>query len=410
MEATFKKYQRIDRGRKASLIMARLALISALINLLLAFSKYFFGKLTGSLALKADALHSAADVVCSLTIWAGIKISTRRSRNFPYGLYKVENLAALAAAFFIFYAAYEIIKESLRLQTPTQLEYLPWAILGVLLMAVVTFFFSKYEYRLAKLTGSPSLEADAKHTFTELLSAAVILVGLLGSLTPFKFTDKLAALFVAMVIIHLGWGILRDSIKVLLEASVDSKTLSGIISLIRAHPEIVSIKSLLGRQAGRFKLIEAEIILDCESLEEAHALVTAIEEEIYQRFPDIDRVFIHFEPRPREEVIVAIPVDEEGAKVMEHFGCAPAFLLVYLDCKDGQKIKEKRLISNPQIDSSRKKGVKTAEFLAGLGVNRLLLKKCPESSGAFYALKALKIEVICRPSFELATLERTPLC
>ncbi|HFB83309.1 MAG TPA: cation diffusion facilitator family transporter, partial [Thermodesulfatator sp.] len=155
----------------ASRIMARLALVSASINLLLALAKYSLGKLTGSLALTADALHSLADVVCSLTIWAGIRLANRRSRYFPYGLYKVENLAALLAAFFIFYAAYEIVKESLKIHTPNRLEHLPLAVVGVVIMAMVTFFFSRYEYRLARATGSPSLEADAKHTFSELLSS-----------------------------------------------------------------------------------------------------------------------------------------------------------------------------------------------------------------------------------------------
>ena len=390
--------------------MARLALVSASINLLLALAKYSLGKLTGSLALTADALHSLADVVCSLTIWAGIRLANRRSRYFPYGLYKVENLAALLAAFFIFYAAYEIVKESLNIHTPNRLEHLPLAVVGVVIMAMVTFFFSRYEYRLARATGSPSLEADAKHTFSELLSSGVILLGLLGTLTPFKFTDKLAALFVALLILHLGWGILIDSIKVLLEASVDPKTISEVVSIIRAFPQVVSIKSLIGRRSGRFKLIEAEIVLDCQGLEEAHELVTEIEERIYHHFPDIDRVIIHFEPRPREEIVLAIAVDKEGKEILPHFGCAPAFLVLRIDCRNGGRIKERKLVVNPHAAKEKQRGIKTAEFLASLGVNRLLVKAPPSPSGWLYALKALGIEPLFRPDFDLSDLEKAPPC
>ena len=68
----------------------------------------------GSLALKADAIHSLADVVSSFTIFLGIVIADRKTRTFPEGLYKVENLVALASSFFIFFAAYEIDEKRLK--------------------------------------------------------------------------------------------------------------------------------------------------------------------------------------------------------------------------------------------------------------------------------------------------------
>ena len=48
--------------------------------------------LSGSVALIADAIHSASDVISSATVFAGIRIPKRKSKNFPYGLYKVETL------------------------------------------------------------------------------------------------------------------------------------------------------------------------------------------------------------------------------------------------------------------------------------------------------------------------------
>jgi divalent metal cation (Fe/Co/Zn/Cd) transporter len=75
--------------------------------------KYFLGEISGSLALRADAIHSLADVVSSLTIFLGIIISDRKTRTFPEGLYKVENLVALLSSLFIFYAAFEIVWEAI---------------------------------------------------------------------------------------------------------------------------------------------------------------------------------------------------------------------------------------------------------------------------------------------------------
>ena len=67
------------------------ALLSVAINLLLVVIKYILAILSGSVALLADAIHSFSDVISSATVLAGIKISKRKSKNFPYGLYKVEN-------------------------------------------------------------------------------------------------------------------------------------------------------------------------------------------------------------------------------------------------------------------------------------------------------------------------------
>ena len=65
------------------------------VNLLLVGIKGLLAYLSGSVALVADTIHSATDVISSITVFVGIKISKRRSKNFPYGLYKVENFVSL---------------------------------------------------------------------------------------------------------------------------------------------------------------------------------------------------------------------------------------------------------------------------------------------------------------------------
>jgi divalent metal cation (Fe/Co/Zn/Cd) transporter len=81
---------------------AKVAIYSCLVNAALMVAKYFLGEASGSLALKADAIHSLADVVSSLTIFLGIVIADRKTKIFPQGLYKVENLVAMLSSLFIF--------------------------------------------------------------------------------------------------------------------------------------------------------------------------------------------------------------------------------------------------------------------------------------------------------------------
>jgi len=82
----------------------RIGFYSIGINILLVGIKYGLAVFSGSIALVADAIHSLSDLVSSATVLAGIKISKRKSKIFPYGLYKVENLVSLVSSLFIFFA------------------------------------------------------------------------------------------------------------------------------------------------------------------------------------------------------------------------------------------------------------------------------------------------------------------
>jgi divalent metal cation (Fe/Co/Zn/Cd) transporter len=80
------------------------ALPAFLLNLALALVKAFLANRSGSLAVTAGAIDSASDSVASLTVFGGLLLSTRKTRSFPLGLYKIENLISVVVALFIFLA------------------------------------------------------------------------------------------------------------------------------------------------------------------------------------------------------------------------------------------------------------------------------------------------------------------
>ena len=404
--------QQTINPKEAGAALAKAAALAVCLNLFLAASKFLLGRFCGSLALQADALHSLTDVVGSLSVLLGVKFSARKSASFPYGLYKLENLAALISALFIFGAAYEIVKGALYHSSPIVTARVPLAAGGLILMGLSTWLFSRWEERLARASGSPSLAADAEHMKSEFLTLGVILVGLIGGALGVSWADRLAAVLVALFILKMGGHILIDALKVLLDAGLEPETATRIADLIRAFPEVVEIKRLTGRRSGRFRFVEAEIVLDVTTLEEAHELVTMIEEEIYDHFPDIDRVIIHFEPPRVEEYVLAVPVEEN--EISPHFGCARAFLLLTIDCR-GEKgrVLEETLVENPFFREEKRKGVKVAEWLHEKGAQAVLIPKDREevkSRGFLYALAALGIRPYFRPGLSLKELKDEPPC
>lgn len=81
---------------------ARVAWTSIAVNILLSLLNLAIAFASGSLAVAAEMIHNIVDLAASITVLAGIKISARKSRAFPYGLYKVENMVAVAVAMLIF--------------------------------------------------------------------------------------------------------------------------------------------------------------------------------------------------------------------------------------------------------------------------------------------------------------------
>ena len=89
----------------------KIAGLAFLLNLILTLVKVPLAILTGSLTITASAIDSGTDAVASLVIYGGIKLSTRKTRSFPLGLYKLENVASVTISLFIFIAGYEGFRE-----------------------------------------------------------------------------------------------------------------------------------------------------------------------------------------------------------------------------------------------------------------------------------------------------------
>ncbi len=226
-----------------------IALISIIVNIILLFIKYVFAKLSGSAGLAADAIHSASDVMASITVFAGLKISKRKTKKFPYGLYKVENFVSLIVAIAILFAGYEIVKEALLGGANYQLRRIPLAIIAEIAVIAITFAFSRYEIRKGKEIGSPSLVADGKHIITDMLSSVAVLLGLVGNLFGVNF-DRIAVFIVMIFITHAGIAIFIDAMRVLLDASLDFETLDKVKRIILNEHATKEIKSLMGRKQG----------------------------------------------------------------------------------------------------------------------------------------------------------------
>jgi cation diffusion facilitator family transporter len=378
---------------------ARVAIYSCLVNLGLMGTKYLLGEISGSLALKADAIHSFADVISSGAIFLGIVISARKTKIFPEGLYKVENLVALLSSFFILFAAYEIGAEALESSSDNVISNIPLVTIGIIFMMAIAGLFSRYELKVGLEVGSPSLVADARHVTTDLLASLVILFGIISTHLGYHL-DRYVALLVAVIVAKMGVQIFLEAVKVLLDATLDYTTLDGIRKILESHDEVMEIISIGGRNSGRFKFVEISLTTNLKRLSEAHVVTSEIEEEILDRYPNIDKILIHYEPEHKNVEIVATPLDvkdgkspNEKSSISQHFGDAPYFAIIDRDFSL-KKISIRSYMENPFKDVDKKKGVRVAEFLFEHAVDEVRSRVDFEGKGSGYALEAMNIAIV----------------
>jgi len=382
----------------------RIGLLSITTNVFLAALKYGLAALSGSVALLADAIHSLSDVISAATVLAGIKISKRKSRAFPYGLYKVENLVSLISSLFILFAGYEIAKTVFLEKQSMDLNRLPLAMAGVVATMVITLLFSRYELKQGKRIGSPSLIADAQHIRTDMFSSGVILVGLAGSWLKVPL-DRAAALVVVVFVGRAGIRIFLDSIRVLLDASLDFETMDLVKNTIQSDPQVERINGLWGRNSGRFKFIEADISLRIRNLEKAHRVSRRIEEKIKEKVSHVDHILIHYAPAARETRVCAVPLEEDRSTLSSHFGDAPVFYIAVVKTDD-RTILEEKFLKNPFLNEEKGKGIKVSEWLIQQGTDTVFTKTEFKGRGPSYVLSDGGVDIHMTRSTVLEEVRR----
>lgn len=369
----------------------RVALYSLLFNLALVVAKLILSAISGSLALRADAIHSTVDVLASLALILGVKISERKSESFPLGLYKVENLASIAISFLLFLTAYEIVLEAVRGEA-LPINYQGWVLYAVAAIIPLPYLFGSFQIRVGERTGSPSLIADGVQHKADVLTSSLVFLALIAQSISLPL-DRIAAVIIALVIVKEGWGILVDGMRVLLDASVDAQTLKRIRALILEAPEVVSIKELVARNSGRYLFVQADLTLRLADLKRAHQASERIESRILKEIPQVDRVRIHYEPIVESRRRYATPLADMRGTLGRHFGESPYFALVEMDFEE-MKLVRQEIMANPHRDLSKGKGLKVAKFLLGFKPDVVFSIESLEGKGPGYAFAEAGVETV----------------
>lgn len=410
------KTQMNHQGNDETGQIYRVAGYAFILNFFLAVMKGLLAFFSGSLAITASAIDSGTDAVASLVIYGGVKLSTKKTTAFPMGLYKLENVASILIAFFIFIAGYEIVLKifSSKENIPSiSLLYIVLLLAGTLLI----FFFGQFAIAVGKRTRSPALIAEGRHRQVDVLSSIVVLVSVILSYFEIHWTvmgitiDQMGAALIVIFIGRAGWNLLSDGMRVLLDASIDFSTLESIRKILENQPMVAKIKSLTGRNAGRFRFIETIITLKTKNLEKAHQISEELETKIRKQVANVEKIIIHYEPQSRTHDILALPLKDKNGGISSHFGESPYFCIVRIRRKDNT-IEEKTIVENPFQSVETAKGIRVAEWLVGKGVEHVGMKEDVSRKGPGYVLSSggIRIQIITATQITRAIADMQSRC
>ena len=256
--------------------------------------------MTGSIGIRADALHSIIDLSGAVIGYIGIRIAGKPpDERHAFGHGKAENVAGVVIAGLIFVAAGTIVYEAIkRLIAGGTVELVTLGIYITAAAIVINMTVSWYALRVARSTDSIALEATARDMFADVLSSCAVLAGLiLVGLTGLNILDPIVALLVAILITRTAYLTMKKSFSGLMDARLPKAEEAEIKSCLREHAgQLVGFHELRTRKAGNQRYIDLHLVMPkTTSVKEAHRVCDHLEQDIKNRLPNIS-ITIHVEP------------------------------------------------------------------------------------------------------------------
>lgn len=276
-------------------------LVGVFINAVLAAIKITGGVMGSSGALIADGIESCADIVSSLVVWGGMRISLRPAdEDHPYGHGKAEPLAALAAAAGLIIAAVLIAVESVK-QILTPHETPAWYTLVILVgVVVVKLLLSRFVAHAGESVESTALKTDAMHHLSDAITSGAAFIGIAIALVGgagFEAADDWAALVACLIITYNGINLFRDAADELLDVAPSKEYEDKIRTVARGVDGVLEIEKCRIRKSGLHRLIDIHVEVDGSlSVSQGHEIAHRVKDALLASEHGVADVLVHIEP------------------------------------------------------------------------------------------------------------------
>lgn len=278
--------------------LRRATIIATSANILLFLMKITVGVISNSIALISEAVNSLTDIISSIAIMYGVRVSTQLpDKLHQFGHRAAQPIASFIVAVFAGILGLNIVQESIkRIITPVEVkvDIFVYSVLGITIIAKL--LMNRYQVFIGKKYHSPAIRAQAVDSINDVLASSVALAGILGVQFGYNRIDAIAGIIVAFFIFKSGYVIAKENIDYLMGRAADEELIIEVANRALRVGGVQGLNDIRSYYVGDKFHIEIHIDVDkaC-STKESHDIGKQVQFAI-EELPDIKKVFVHIDP------------------------------------------------------------------------------------------------------------------
>ena len=271
-----------DHG--ASLPGQRL-LLSVFITVAFVIGEAAAGYFSNSLSLLSDAGHNFADALALVLSWYALWIARRpSSAKRTYGYHRVGILIALVNAVSLVIIALLIFWEATdRLGHPKPVRSTPmivFALIAILMNTVISLWLRSGAKK------DLNIRSAYMHMLGDAISAVgVVVAGAIVAYTGAPIADPMVSVLIGILILWSSWGILKESVNVLLEGVPEGMEMETVERTIGAVAGVLAVHDLHVWTVGSGMVCcSCHISVEEQSVRSGENVLRAVAEELAHEF------------------------------------------------------------------------------------------------------------------------------
>lgn len=258
---------------------------SVVLTALFVLAEASAGWIGHSLALLSDAGHNLADVLALLLSWYALRMASRPgTATRTFGYHRVGIFAALINAFFLMLIAAGICVEA------AQRTMHPMPVRGSLMIVVALASVVINGLIAWWLRGAAHQDLNVRGAYVHMLgdalsAAAVVAAGAIVLMTGKVLADPIVSMLIGLLILYSSWGILKESVGVLLEAAPAGLDMKTVHERLRTVPGVADVHDLHVWTVGPGLIAcSCHVVVPEQSVSSGQQVQTAVAETLDREF------------------------------------------------------------------------------------------------------------------------------
>ncbi|MFR5968249.1 MAG: cation diffusion facilitator family transporter [Oscillospiraceae bacterium] len=257
------------------------------LNILLFLGKYLAGRLSGSIAMTADAFNNLSDAGSSVITLLGFRMAAKKpDPGHPFGHGRIEYLSGVAVSLIIIVVGVQLGLESIdKIMSPEPVDAGLVPMLVLVASICVKGYMFAYNRGIGRKINSPGMSATALDSLSDCIATGVVLISMLLARFADVNIDGWGGAAVAIFIIFSGFKAAKETLSPLLGNPPDPQLVRDITDIVMSHPEVLNVHDLIVHDYGPGRLmisLHAEVPGDGD-IYALHDAIDTAEYELQQK-------------------------------------------------------------------------------------------------------------------------------